>query len=303
MKSKLTLGIAALFVAGSALAAVCPGPDTFGHTCSNEPAGCTTVADVSNNVPNMFDDACTNRAIGFTFNFYGAAVTTVGVGSNGNVQMGGCAAGGTDFTNDCPVPNTFTPNNSVFGVWDDLNPGNVAGRVQDGTVGAAPNRSYVVEYNNVPFFSGGGSTTFKVILDENGGSGEQVRVAITNSGQSDYTSGIENAGGTDGLSRWCNNGVGASCTLYSAAPAGGGGDCDLTPVLNALSAVETKLDTDVADAHAAILADISALATAVAEVQAANCAVIELLHTPQGRRTYDGTCGTFDWNFNNGGGE
>lgn len=288
MIRKILAGAVALGFAAVASAAVCPGPDTFGHTCQNEPTGCGVIS-AGNATGITGDDNCGVRPIGFSFNFYGTAYTQVGVATNGYLVMGSCT-GGFDFTNDCPIPNTFTPNAGVYAAWDDFNV--FSGSITDGLSGTAPNRIYTVSWNNVPYFSGAGTGTFSAQLHENGGAGERVVITTTSITQNNgYTSGIENATGTDGLTRYCNSGTaGSSCTVYARAAAPPTTSCDLTPVLNALRAVETKLDDDIPDALAQLSAEVGAL-------QSSLCEIIRLLHVPQGNRTHSSVeCGDFAWN-------
>ena len=50
MRSKITTLLAAGFaltLAGAAYAATCPGPDAFGHECTNEAAGCGSIAGIA----------------------------------------------------------------------------------------------------------------------------------------------------------------------------------------------------------------------------------------------------------------
>lgn len=241
----------------TAIAAVHPGPDTFGHTSADQV--CTDVA-----TPNCFgnlegDDTCVARAVGFSFQHYGTTFSTVGVASNGFLQMGGCGAGSSDFTNDCPIPNAAATNNAIYGVWDDLNNGGTLGGICDGLSGVAPNRVYAVEYTNVPYFSGGGTVTFQVQIDENGGPPNEakVRIDLRSIGQpNSYTSGLENATGTDALSRWCNAGTaGGICTQFSKAAAPPVGTCDLTPIEAKLDIIGPKI-TDIQTRVVSIDTDI-----------------------------------------------
>lgn len=102
----------------------------------------------------------------------------------------------------------------------------------------------------------------------------------------------------------------ADC-IGDPACAGGGGDCDLTPVLVALNLIEAKLDrletaVDVLEAKGdriestvnALDAAFAALAASLDEIQANQCEMVRLLTTPQGRRTSE--CGgeTYSWNDN-----
>ena len=209
------VAIATLFTAGAAFAETCPGPDQFGHTCVDRV--CADIATPSCFGNLLGDDNCTARTVGFSFNHYGATYNTVGVASNGFLQMGGCGDGSSDFTNDCPVPSANAPNNTVFGVWDDLHVQNVQARVCDGVSGIGPNRIYAAEYTAVPYFGGGGNATFQIQIHENGGPPAEAifRVDIRSVGQPNgFTSGLEDLAGTAGVSRWCDASTGAVCTHY-----------------------------------------------------------------------------------------
>lgn len=65
------------------------------------------------------DDTASTQALPFPFPFYGQMRGSVDVASNGYLTFGSLA---TDFSNDCPVPSTLTPDAAVHGHWDDLLP-------------------------------------------------------------------------------------------------------------------------------------------------------------------------------------
>lgn len=98
----------------------------------------------------LADDA-TSAAInmGFTFNFGGTNYTQLRIGSNGWLFFGGTAITFTNTTLPSAVDAVVMP------FWDDLNPGSVASRVRYQTLGAAPNRIFVVSYLDMPHYCSG----------------------------------------------------------------------------------------------------------------------------------------------------
>lgn len=114
--------------------------------------------------PALADDAVSgNIPIGFTFNYGGSNYTQLVIGSNGWLFFG---ATSTVYTNTTvattPVSNVLMP------YWDDLNPNGVAGSIKYQTLGAAPNRQFIVSYLAVPTYPATGANTFQVVLNENG---------------------------------------------------------------------------------------------------------------------------------------
>jgi hypothetical protein len=81
-------------------------------------------------------------------------------------------------------------------MWDDFSP-NQGGSVHALTMGVAPNRTFVAQWNNVPQFNAGDSNTFQAILFE-ADSSIEFRYG-TFSGNVTPSVGVENATGTDGL--------------------------------------------------------------------------------------------------------
>jgi hypothetical protein len=102
--------------------------------------------------------------IGFTFTFYCTAYTNLYVCSNGFLSFNpsvsqGCCSGAL-----CPTlggdPNTY-----VAFVWTDLYPPG-GGTITYTTVGTAPNRCCIVNYNNIPYYPGTGSINGQIRLYE-----------------------------------------------------------------------------------------------------------------------------------------
>lgn len=110
-------------------------------------------------VINLSDDAWSAAIpIPFNFNFYGTAFNNVVIGSNGIISFDVAQAGTNcawNIQNVGQLPNpTFTDaHNTVMVAYQDINPG-LGGTIQYQTIGTAPNRKFVVLYQDMPYFSG-----------------------------------------------------------------------------------------------------------------------------------------------------
>ncbi|MFT6181520.1 MAG: hypothetical protein ACJA1W_003881, partial [Akkermansiaceae bacterium] len=90
------------------------------------------------------DDFLETVAMGFGFNYYGTSYTNCGICSNGFLSFNNSSPGFTDV----PIPNAAVPNNMIAGWWDDLHPGE-AGDIYYETLGSAPNRRFIVQFQAV----------------------------------------------------------------------------------------------------------------------------------------------------------
>ena len=88
--------------------------------------------------------------LGFTFEFFGNNYTECRISSNGwfSFDTGETAGYNPNGTN----PNLNLPNNSVMGIYSDLNP-STCGNVRYDTYGTAPCREFVVTWNAICQFS------------------------------------------------------------------------------------------------------------------------------------------------------
>jgi hypothetical protein len=130
--------------------------------------------------PTLGDDATSAAVnIGFTFNFGNTAFTQVQIGSNGWLFLGTGAGTTTNtaFNNSAVATAVAAPaaglgvTNVMMPFWDDLYfPG--GGSIRTQTLGAAPNRSFVISYLGVPHYQNTANATntytFQVVLYENG---------------------------------------------------------------------------------------------------------------------------------------
>jgi hypothetical protein len=161
----LTLGIASIMGAYSVVNAATGGPDAYGYYYidSNEGGGPSySFVDITGTgtALGLTDDSYAYPvSIGFSFDFYGVSYTDIAVQSNGGLTFGDWEIGYTNYS----LPYYSDPFIAVF--WDDLNP-SAGGQVYYQTMGSAPNRTFVVEWYNVPHWNVGGAVTIEVILYE-----------------------------------------------------------------------------------------------------------------------------------------
>ena len=153
---------------------------------------------------NNCDDCVTgNIPIGFSFNYYGNIYTECQIQSNGIVGFGGLTyTGYSAFA----IPAVGAPNNYIAGMYADIDV-RCGGTVTYQLTGTAPNRRFVVSYNNVSPYGGGspsctgtGTASFQIILNENGSFNTVVSQLSANWNASTsgalLTQGAENNNGT-----------------------------------------------------------------------------------------------------------
>lgn len=149
------------------------------------------------------DGAILDVPLGFTFNFYGIDYDKLNIYSNGFVKFGPFveAPDGLGFFMGSVIPAVSQPNNIIAFAWTDWSPQRVDGGIRFETRGSAPNRRFLLQFNNVPEFSRTGTAPgvlmMQMILYE--GTNDIViytnTMNITNTSQK-ITQGIENADGT-----------------------------------------------------------------------------------------------------------
>jgi hypothetical protein len=138
--------------------------------------------------------------LGFDFTFFGNTYSTVHVGANGfvgfsrSIRDGCCQGGGIPSPGDAPY------NNMIAIAWTDLNSGALNSDIRYETQGAAPNRKFVLQFNNVPeYWQGPGRVTAQLVLAE--GSNDITIYTFSNTIVTNQfhpvTQGIENADGSE----------------------------------------------------------------------------------------------------------
>ena len=130
-----------------------------------------------------------NRQIGFGFNYFGVNQTQVMIGTNGTIIVGGGTSTAYSFTGG--FPNLANPANCIAAVARDLqlsstggNSAFGAGIVRHWTEGVAPNRRFIVQYENcATWYSTNGTdgrNTVEVVLYETLGTVEIYVIEASN---------------------------------------------------------------------------------------------------------------------------
>jgi hypothetical protein len=152
------------------------------------------------------DDSYSTYTLPFTFNFFGVQRTSILISASGAMSFN---TTNPSVTNYC-VNTTYTsPVIAVF--WEHFHPGSSAttGGVYTQTIGTAPNRRYVVQWESVVYQGGTGKLDVRAVLKEGKG---DIDVCYVNTvgGSATYdlgvgaTSGIHSGSGTTGLQYSCN---------------------------------------------------------------------------------------------------
>jgi HYR domain-containing protein len=146
--------------------------------------------------------------LGFNFSFHGKTYDKVNVFSNGFLLFGPVPPLPADgFFKGGMIPAAGNPNNIIAFAWTDWSPELVPDGIRFETRGTAPNRRFILQFNNVPEYAstskvgaikpGVGWLMAQVVLSE--GSNDIViytnTMNLTNSNNR-LTQGIENADGT-----------------------------------------------------------------------------------------------------------
>jgi hypothetical protein len=127
--------------------ALCPGPDGYGYRCTGERL--LEYVDAGNDSQLYVDDGLVRLDLPFTFTFYGAEYEQLSASSNGNLQFDG---GENRYDNVCLAPELAAGMGDMIApYWDDLNLA-ISGFLQTEVVGQAPERVFVVEWEDVPRF-------------------------------------------------------------------------------------------------------------------------------------------------------
>lgn len=128
-------------------AAICPGPDGYGYTCAGG-AGFAYI-DATQDTGLYADDGVIEIELPFPFTFYGTTYNKIKASSNGNLQFG---SANPRYGNDCLTDQPVAEMGEMIApYWDDLNLLEF-GYLETLMVGEAPERIFVIEWDDVPVF-------------------------------------------------------------------------------------------------------------------------------------------------------
>jgi hypothetical protein len=140
------------------------------------------------------DDSTATASLGFDFEFYGTLYDSVVISTNGFISF--TAGAGTGCCSGPVIPTAGGIDNFVAVLWEDLT--SSGGNIYYETLGVAPSRRFVVEWNNVSYLSGSTDFSFQIELVE--GADEIYLHYLSDGDAADVTTiGIENADGTNGI--------------------------------------------------------------------------------------------------------
>ena len=210
MRATLVFLVVAL-TALSSVARADGGPDDFGYTWTDNLGGSAIYdwIDITNDpdaLPLALQDDDVSGALdlGFTFSFYGRAHQQVYVHSNGLLTFGPLdSEAARDMQFQCPLPRPGGVDGAIYFHLRDWDPSG-GGTVHVETIGSAPNRSFIVQFTDVPRISRRSGLvdpmTIEVILEE---TTNAIRIQALETGSregGDGSIGIEAPDGVAGLS-------------------------------------------------------------------------------------------------------
>jgi hypothetical protein len=214
-----------------------PGALVIDQTGVFSPIDITTTG----SVVSLGDDEVSGaQPIGFSFNYYGSDYTDFFISSNGFISFSatsnGCCSGGV-------IPSPGDENNLIALVWEDLDP-TAGGVIRYETIGVAPDRVLVMEYDNVPYYGSDDAVIVQLQLHEDT---NRIEIHSTNIPvNGDATQGVENSNGTEGIATPGRNSQSWSASEDYVAffyEAGGPADnCGLTTSIDLSQTVFTCSD-------------------------------------------------------------
>jgi hypothetical protein len=192
---------------------VCTSPPPGRYTQGTPPATVTFIdacaqAGMRRDLASL-DDSAVLVPLPFAFTFWGASIAAssqVNIATNGFLNLGATT---TIASLSGSIPSTVTPNNVVAPQWGDLVTG--ANGVCSVTLGAAPNRRWVVHWSNASNYPRGGTAVlnFEVILNEGSNTIDFLYSTMTGAGT--RAVGLENATGALAIGGCA--GVATSCVI------------------------------------------------------------------------------------------
>jgi len=190
--------------AGSVLSNHAPPSSSRSYTKSRIPFAPEQAP--GNIIPGLTDDGLFRGIpIGFDFEFYGKVYDKFNVYMNGFITFDPIVPVGEwgdtlGFWTADSIPKGATPNSVIALTWSDWQPHKIPGSIRYETRGAAPNRKFILQFTNIPEYSGAGRLTSQLVLEEGTNT---VTINTASMRMTRYmnraTQGIENTFGTQAV--------------------------------------------------------------------------------------------------------
>jgi len=172
------------------------------------------VATVALSSGTLDDGRWNNIALPFSFPFFSSTYTTASIGTNGVIGLGGDLGTNTGYAT--AIPAAATPNNIFAAFFADLDMDTPPlGGISYWTDGTAPNRRFIVNYDDVDFFSNTGSISIQAIIYENGKLETYVNAPTPDTDNTII--GVENSTGTVAFTATGINNVASNTLTYPLA--------------------------------------------------------------------------------------
>ncbi len=167
-----------------------PGLVTLGALNAHSPDDISGFATLTGN------DSVVSTSMPFSVNIEGQNWSVLSISTNGWIEFGGNTSGSSDPNNTClPAANHSNPFLAVY--WDDMQ--TVSSAIRYGTVGASPNRTFIVDFQ-IETVSGGADVFAQVQIHETSSliSVRYYTAQFAANGQS-ATIGFQGAGGSSAV--------------------------------------------------------------------------------------------------------
>jgi hypothetical protein len=131
-----------------------PGFLAWDNSCG---PGWTDISTTGTQIVGMTDDSESGLTLPWAWNINGTSVSSITIGNNGGVLFN-TTTGNVGYT---------ATGNGMFPYVQDLNTALAGGGVYYQNVGTAPNRQFIIQWNNIPHYSTGtDGASFEIIVDE-----------------------------------------------------------------------------------------------------------------------------------------
>jgi subtilisin family serine protease len=190
--------------------------DAFGSSCHSTPF---VYEPGTSKLGLTGDEESQQITLPFAFPFYGQKYGKAWLHTNGFITFDDHY----DWEYHGEIPGYWEPNGALYGLWDDMVVPEAAQRgIYTSTLGAAPNRRFIIEFRNVELYSTADLVNFAMVLYENGDVEYRYRSLEGRANGQEATVGIEDWNGDSAIQYSYDESVltDASAVRFNFGPAG-----------------------------------------------------------------------------------